>query len=77
MNLRESFLDLRSPILAADPEFYSAVCNKYLPLSGERDWAGMGALVGRYQGEYILSAHMLGEAAGGKLAREYPLIGEY
>lgn len=62
MNLRESFLDLRSPILAADPEFYSAVCNKYLPLSGERDWAGMGALVGRYQGEYILSAHMLGES---------------
>ena len=45
-NLGEALLDLRSPVLVDDPEFYLIVCNRYLP-SQLRDWGWRGRLVER------------------------------
>ena len=39
-NLGESLLDLGSPILVDDPEFYLEVCNRYLPPQVEETGAG-------------------------------------
>ena len=76
-NLGESLLDLGSPILVDDPEFYLEVCNRYLPPQVEETGAGgwLKDTRGNTPSAEMLGGSQPGDApsVGNTEGKEYPL----